>query len=112
MWNPRLISKGVFFLGVYIRELNVLCKCSNICFGFLCVSRLKDTACVRCAAVKMAAFLKPFVTLAEHKEGDFTHRCSNTYFMRSFHILWSRDRFVTSSTLKFKFKFKVNLKLP
>lgn len=34
----------VFSFGVYIRVLNVLCKCSNICFGFLCVSRLSDTA--------------------------------------------------------------------
>lgn len=42
IWDPRLISKGVFFSGVYIRALNVLCKCSNICFGFLYVGRDRE----------------------------------------------------------------------
>lgn len=83
--NHRLISKGVFFLGVHRRGLNVLCECSNICFGFLWVNRLKET--VHYAAVKRVAFLKHFIILAECKEGRFTHKRVNTYFVRSLRIL-------------------------
>lgn len=50
------------------------------------------------------AFLKHLVTPAEYKEGNFTHKCLNTHFMRSRHILQSQDRLATSGTLNGGFK--------
>lgn len=83
--NPRLISKSVFFWGVHRRVLNVLCKCSNICFGFWWVNRRKET--VHYVAVKRGAFLKHFFIPAEGKESSLTQKCLNASFMRSLRIL-------------------------